>query len=156
MGSTTLLRGFKVSVAVLDAFLAANKVDETYGTPPFYKDHPDRDPISKLLFSKIARFDENADKNKFRVVIPSVESRDIATTAYVTYAWASVVAHREVDLEHDLPAELPKGFEELRSEILSFSDKVEAKDRIADDGKIGVYLVVTYGLRGHRGPPEDQ
>src|SRR5690349_1763323 len=43
MGSTTLVRGFKVSVATLDAFLAANNVYETYGTPPFYGRHPDKD-----------------------------------------------------------------------------------------------------------------
>jgi len=53
MGSITILRGFKVSVAVFDAFLAANHVDETYGTPPFYRDHPDKDAISVLLYTKI-------------------------------------------------------------------------------------------------------
>jgi hypothetical protein len=108
-GSTTLLRGFQVSVAVLDAFLVANNVDETYGTPPFYKDHPDHDPISKLLLAKIARFDEKADKTKFRVILPSVEGDDIATTAYVTYAWVSVEVHREVNMDLNLPAEPQKG-----------------------------------------------
>ncbi|KAK4043379.1 hypothetical protein C8A01DRAFT_13083 [Parachaetomium inaequale] len=151
-GSTTLLRGFQVSVAVLDAFLAANKVDETFGTPPFYKDHPDHDPISKLLLAKIARFDEKADKTKFRVILPSVEGDDIATTAYVTCAWVSVKVHREVKLVHNLPAELPKGFEELRYEILAFGDKVAAEERIVDDGEMGVYLVVTYDIRGMCGP----
>jgi hypothetical protein len=137
----------------LDAFLVANNVDETFGTPPFYKDHPDHDPISELLLAKIARFDEKADKTNFRVIMPSVEGDDIATTAYVTYAWVSVEVHREVKLEHNhLPAEPPKGFEELRSEILAFGDKVAAEERIVDDGKMGVYLVFTYDLRGMCGP----
>jgi hypothetical protein len=150
-GSTTLLRGFQVSVAALNAFPVANNVDETFGTPPFYNRHPDRDPISKLLLAKIARFDQKADKAKFRVIMPSVEG-DTATTAYVTYAWVSVEVHREVNLDHNLPAEPPKGFQELRSEILSFGDKVAAKERIVDDGKMGVYLVFTYNIRGMCGP----
>jgi hypothetical protein len=68
MGSTTILRGFKVSVAVLDAFLAANGVDETNGTPPLYKHHPDED-----LISEITKAGGTANKNKFRVIIPSRE-----------------------------------------------------------------------------------
>jgi hypothetical protein len=72
MGSTTIIRGFKVSVAVLDAFLAANNVDKTYGAPPFYEGYPDKDPISKLLFSKVSRHDPDADKNRFCVLIPSI------------------------------------------------------------------------------------
>lgn len=62
MGSTTIIRGFKVSVAALDAFLAANSVDETYGGPPFYGKHPDEDPISKLPFSKVSQHDPDEGK----------------------------------------------------------------------------------------------
>lgn len=145
--SATLLYGFKVSVAALDAFLAANNVDETFGTPP-YLEHPDHDPVSKFLLAKMARFDDKADKNKFRVVMPAIHPSDIAKTAYVTYAWVRVSASNdsacEVSLEHDLPAEPPKGFEELRSEILAFGDKVAAEKRLADEGKMGLYLVFTY------------
>ena len=61
----------------------------------------------------------------------------------MTYAWATVVAHREVDMERDLPAEVPKGFEELRAEILGFGKGVVEQDRVVDDGKMGMYLVVT-------------
>lgn len=78
-----------------------------------------------------------------------MEGHDIATTTYVTYAWESVVAHREVDLEGDLPAEPPKEFEELRLEILAFGEKADAKDRIADEEKLGLYLIVRYGIRGY-------
>jgi hypothetical protein len=144
--STTLLHGFKVSAATLDAFLAANNVDETFGSPPF-GEHPDQNPVSKLLLTKVARFDDKADKNKFRVVMPVFHPSDVATTAYVTYSWVDVsarpdAADREVKLEHDLPAEVPKGFEELRSEILAFGDKVAA-EKVIDEGKMGLYLVFT-------------
>ncbi len=151
MGSTTIIRGFKVSVAALDAFLAANNVDETYGTPPFYEEHPDEDPISKLLFSKISQHDPDADKNKFRVLIPSIAGMGRARTAHIAYVWAAVRAHREVKMDEDLPAEIPKGFEELRQEILGHGKEVQDRDRIADEGKLGVYLVVTNEIRGYYG-----
>ncbi|KAH6615912.1 hypothetical protein B0J18DRAFT_438475 [Chaetomium sp. MPI-SDFR-AT-0129] len=155
MGSTTLIRGFKVSVATLDAFLRANNVYETYGTPPFYKRHPDEDPISKLLFTKISQHDPDADKNKFRVLIPLVEGAGRCTTAYVAYAWAGVLAHREIKLDEDLPAEVPKGFEELRQEILGFGKDVADGEKIADEGKLGLYMVVTYEIRGDYGDALD-
>lgn len=109
MGSTTLIRGFKVSVVTFDAFLAANNVYETYGAPPFYEQHPDKDPISKLLFAKVSQYDPGADKNKFRVVIPSIEGVSRSNTAYVAYAWAAVRAHREISMDEDLPAKVPQG-----------------------------------------------
>ena len=52
MSSTTLICGFKVSVAVLDAFLAANNLHETDGYPSFLDDHPDHDPNSRLCWPK--------------------------------------------------------------------------------------------------------
>ncbi|KUI60009.1 hypothetical protein VP1G_07251 [Cytospora mali] len=118
-GSVTLLRGFKISVATLDAFLGANGVDETYGSPPFYKDHPDKDDISKLLYAKITQAGGTADKNCFRVMIPAKEAHNTSTVAYVTWPWATVYAHREVVLDRDLPLEVPAGFEELRGGIVS-------------------------------------
>jgi hypothetical protein len=151
MGSTTIIRGLKVSVATLDTFLAANDVDETYGTPPFYKRHPDEDPISRLLFSKISPHDPDADKNRFRVLIPLVEGMGHAKTAYVAYTWAAVQVHRELKMDEDLPAEVPKGFEELRQEILGYGKDTNDEDRIADEGKMGVYMVATYDIRGYYG-----
>ena len=154
MGSTTILRGFKVSVPVLDAFLAANNVDETYGVPPFYKDHPDKDPISVLLYSKITASGGTTDKTKFRVMIPSVEGHNQSTVAYVTYTWATIYAHRELDLEQNLPAEVPAGFEELRKEVLSFSDKVSNDVKISDEGHLGLFAVFTHDIRGAYVPRE--
>lgn len=159
LGSTTLLRGFKVSISILDAFLAANRVPETFGTPPFYRDHPDNDSISKLLYSRIteAEAEGTTDKDRFRVVIPSRAPYNASRVAYVTYAWATVYAHMEVDLENDLPAVLPEGFEDLRQEILSHGDGVggvQDSDKIPDEGKLGVYMVYTFEIRGSFTPIE--
>lgn len=154
MGSTTLLRGFKVSINTLDAFLDANGVYETYGTSPFYKDHPDKDEISKLFYAKITQAGGTEDKNRFRVMIPLMEGHGKSTVAYVTYAWLTVYAHREVLLDEDLPTVVPEGFEELRQEILSFGEKLEDRDKIADEGKMGLFLVHIHEIRGLYTPQE--
>ena len=154
MGSTTILRGFKISAAVLDTFLAANNVYETYGTPPFYKDHPDDDRISVLLHAKIAKEDKDADKNKFRVMIPSLRGSARSEVAYVTYTWVTVFAHRELAMDEDLPAKVPLGFEGLRQEILSFRDTVPDGHQILDEGHMGLYVVYTHDIRGLYMPQE--
>lgn len=154
LGSTTLLRGFKISTALLDAFLADNCVPGTFGLPLFYRDHPDNDSVSKLLHSKIEDAGGTADKNRFRVVIPSRAPYNCSTVAYVTHCWVTVLAHREIDLDNDLPAEVPEGFEELRQEILAFGDEIEDDDKIPDEGKMGVYMVYTFEARGSFLPTE--
>ncbi|KAN0068591.1 hypothetical protein V8E54_013315 [Elaphomyces granulatus] len=115
--------GFKVSVAVLDAFLAANGVDETNGTPPFYKHHPDEDPI---LYTKITKAGGTADKNKFRL-----------------------------RLVQDLPVKVPTGFKEPRMEILSFGDGISDSNKIADEGRMGLFVVYTRDIRGLYIPQEN-
>ncbi|KAH6880532.1 hypothetical protein B0T10DRAFT_551731 [Thelonectria olida] len=156
MGSTTILRGFKVSVAALDAFLDANGADGTYGAPPFYEDHPDKDELSKLLYRKIIEAGGTAIKDNFRVMIPSREGHNLSTIAYVTYTWVTIYAQREIQLTEDLPEEVPKGFEELRTEILSYNDSVSIapQEKIKDDGKMGLYVVYTYEIRGLYTPQE--
>lgn len=145
MGSTWILCGFKGSVSTLNACLDANGQDLIYGTPRFHAHHPDKDTISRLLFSKISAINPTADKNRFRVLIPGLRGYPRSPVAYVTHAWAPVQAHLEVDLEKDLPDEVSCGFEELRRDILSFSNGDER-----DHGKMGVHVdvVMTYGIRG--------
>lgn len=158
LGSTTLLRGFKVSITLLDAFLAANCVPETFGTPPFCRDHPHHDSISKLLYSRFRALggSRDADPARFRLVIPSRAPYNASRVAYVTYVWVTVYAHREVDLDGDLRAEPPEGFEELRQEILSAGDGmlIDSRDKIADEGKMGVYMAYTFEIRGSFTPSE--
>jgi hypothetical protein len=54
-------------------------------------------------------------------------------------------------METDLPAGVPKGFEELKREVLGFGQGVVEQERVVDDGKLGVYLVVAYYIRGLAG-----
>lgn len=123
MVMTTLLRGFRVSVSTLDAFLIANGVDETYGSPPL---PPGNEAISLLLHSKLG---SDADPQKMaRVIIPQRTGSNLSSVAYVAYAWVMAYAHREIDLDTDLPPHPPAAFEALRKEILGFSDEsIEAR-----------------------------
>ncbi|KAK4222179.1 hypothetical protein QBC38DRAFT_448495 [Podospora fimiseda] len=124
--ATTILRGFKVSSASLDLFLEANGSPKTYGSAIPASCHSDDFP-SKLLFKKMT--DVSQDPN--------------SKGDYISYVWTVVTFHRELDVDKALPAEIPKGFEELRQEILSFEkDVVSEEDKITDPGKIGLYLVV--------------
>lgn len=116
MVAVTLLRGLKVSVSTLDAFLAANGVDKTYGAPPFTQDHPDKDAISVLLHTKLG---PDADPQRMaRVVIPQRRGMNRSTVAYFAYTWVMVYAHRQIQLDADLPAGAPATFEALCTEIL--------------------------------------
>jgi hypothetical protein len=118
MVAVTLLRGFRVSVSTLDAFLHANGVDETYGWPPL---DPATDATTVLLHSKLG---SEADPQKMaRVVIPQRKAKNKSTVAYVAYAWVMAYAHREVDPDTELPLHPPSAFEALRKEILAFGDK---------------------------------
>lgn len=135
MPAVTVLRGFKVLISTLDAFLLANGVGATYGTPPFYGNHPDSDTVSKLLFSKMS---EAGDKHNYRLIIPQRESHDPADTAYITYCWFMVYAQRELR-DSDLPLEVSPAFNDLRDDVLSFSKNPH--DQI--DGQMGRYVVFT-------------
>ena len=133
MPAVTVLRGFKVSVSTLDAFLVANEVSATDGIPPYYPDHPDR--VSNLLYSKMG---ETGDKDNYRVIIPQRVGYSSADTAYITYSWFMVYAQRELRAG-DLPSEAPPAFDSLRNEVLSFSKS--PNDHI--DGQMGLYVVFT-------------
>lgn len=66
---------------------------------------------------------------------------------------APVQLHRELKLDGDLPAEVPKGFEVLQGKILGYrKEDAKEEDSIAGEGKMGVYIVVTYDIRGSYGP----
>ncbi|KAH6894461.1 hypothetical protein B0T10DRAFT_536619 [Thelonectria olida] len=155
MNAVTVLRGFRVSVATLDAFLEANGIVETLGAPRYFHKHPDDDPVSVLLYNKIVKAGGPEDKNKFRVVTPLRRGVDLSRVAYVTYAWLCVYAHLELNLEQQLPEEIPKGFEALREGILSFA-KEEPLDinKIPNEGKMGTYMVFTGDPYGTYFPQE--
>lgn len=140
MVAVTLLRGLKVPVSTLDAFLATNGVDETYGAPPFTEDHPEKDAISALLHAKLGP--DSHPQRMARVIIPQRKGMNRSTVAYVAYAWVMVFAHRQIQLDADLPADAPVTFEALCSEILAFGHDGDAGSD-SSEGTVGLFLVNT-------------
>jgi hypothetical protein len=131
-----IIRGLKVRVPVLDSFLRANKVDETYGMAPFY--HVDPDEQSQFLRSKVGGGD-----TRTRIFVPSKQGHNESNFAYVAYAWEMVYAQKEISLDQQLPAEPPRGWEALKDEILSFSYDIDSVWREAGHGKTGLFIIVS-------------
>ncbi|KAK3293054.1 uncharacterized protein B0H64DRAFT_403391 [Chaetomium fimeti] len=134
MGLTTILRGFKVPISVLDRFFESNGVMQTWGYPPRYdrlplpgSDRPTLDPQSAFLRTKLG------------VTRRGREGMSQSTHAYVAYAYLMVFAQRQIDVAAELPDTAPPGFARLRSEILEF----------ATEGEEG--LLHTAGMQGGEG-----
>jgi len=135
MSVTTVLRGFRVPLPVLDAFLLANNIWESEalcaGIPPFYDQV---DQVTTLLRNKVG-----GGVTKTRVFVPYRMSFDRASTAYIAYDWVVVWSQRRVGAE-DLAATPPLGFEELRREVLSHADAAAAGDAAYQNA---LYVVIT-------------
>lgn len=131
-----IVRGLKVRVPVLDRFLAANGVDETYGLAPFYGVDPDR--RTKLLRCKIGGGD-----TRTRLFIPSKVGHDETNFAYVAWAREMVYAQKEILLDQQLPTNPPAGWEAVKDEILSFSHAIDFTWSAAGHGRTGVFIVVS-------------
>ncbi|KAK3937998.1 hypothetical protein QBC46DRAFT_441738 [Diplogelasinospora grovesii] len=128
MGLTTILRGFKVPIAVLDRFLKSNGVEETWGFPPSLLPIPGSngspmDPQSAFLRAKLAAA---GDTNSLaRIFVPHRQGQARSTHAYVAYTYVMVFGQRKINLAADLPDRAPPGFAELRREILGFAEEGE-------------------------------
>ena len=128
MGLTTILRGFKVPIVVLDRFLASHGAEETWGAAPSLI--PDLrsngiplDPSSEFLRARLA---EAGDINSAaRILIPARLGAAVCNYAYVAYAYVMVFGQRKINLAADLPDRAPPGFAELRREILGFTEEGE-------------------------------
>ncbi|KAH8777757.1 hypothetical protein F5883DRAFT_696637 [Diaporthe sp. PMI_573] len=108
----TVLRGLKVRVSTMDAFLIAN--GKLHGTDsssfiPFY-DSGTPDEISALLRAK-------AGSDDILYVVPSVEGHDRSSHVYVAYSCLHVYAQRCITA-NDPADKIPEGFRKLREEIL--------------------------------------
>lgn len=138
MSVTTFLRGFKVPLPVLNAFLLAHNIDESEllcsGIPPLYN-KPDE--VTTLLRNKLGNRD-----NKTRVFIPLRTSFHFANSAYIAYDWKVAFAQRRLGPEDFADTPTPE-FEELRKEILSYADTTA--EPLADDVRYqnAVYIVIT-------------
>jgi hypothetical protein len=106
-----------------------------------------------LLITMIPQHDPDADKNKFRTLIPSFEGMGRAKAAYVAYVWVPVQAHRKVEVDEELPAEIPKGFLGAATGVFGLCE--ERKGRRQESGRGNpervLYMVVTYDVPGYCG-----
>jgi hypothetical protein len=118
MGPITVFRGFKVPIAILDRFLGANGVEPTDGYPPFHHRN-ELDAGSKFLREKLQA---TAGDTKTQIFIPQFWGELGSTYVYVAYAWVMVYAQRKLELEDELPNQVPAGFVELRREILGYAN----------------------------------
>lgn len=135
----TVLRGLKVRVSAMDAFLRANgKPHGTDGSSfvPFYNSETP-DEISALLRAK-------AGSGDILYVVPSVESHDRSPHVYVAYSYLHVFAQRCITA-NDPADKIPQGFEKLREEILKSGGDGE-------EGLVGLFVV--YTDRPGPNPPE--
>ncbi|EAQ87740.1 predicted protein [Chaetomium globosum CBS 148.51] len=128
MGLTTLLRGFKVPITILDRFLTAHNVPPTEHNPPhFFRGlgglsaaTQNVDPQSALLRTRLAAANPAA-LGSVRLFVPHRRGQDPSAYGYVAYAFVMVFGQREVDLGVELPEQAPLGFAALRREVLGFA-----------------------------------
>ncbi len=120
MSTTAIVRGAKIPIAALDGFLRANGLIETAGYPPIYGDGLDNE--SKLLRAKMAKSSGDSN-NRIRLFIPYRMGRKKSAFAYVAYDWIFVYGQRKLRLAEELPDAAPKGFSDLRDEIMGFGAK---------------------------------
>ncbi len=130
---TTILRGFKVPVAVIDRFLEANGIDETYGWPPRYDT---LDEPSKLLRTQLGG-------TKTRLFIPHRLGHQLSAFAYVAYDWIFVFAQRKI-LPEELAPTPPPGFAELCNEIIRGASEQEREQlRFQSEDLTAMYVINT-------------
>ncbi|KAK4244290.1 hypothetical protein C7999DRAFT_35333 [Corynascus novoguineensis] len=126
MGLTTLLRGFKVPIALLDRHPASHGVEQRERIPPHIyaagawtvdaPTLPALDPQSDL---------DPASLETVRLFIPYRGGWSRSAYGYVAYAFVMVYVQRHVELAAELPEHAPPGFAELRREILACADAGE-------------------------------
>ncbi|KAH6614651.1 hypothetical protein B0J18DRAFT_494229 [Chaetomium sp. MPI-SDFR-AT-0129] len=153
MPITTVLRGFKIPIPVLDRFLESNGVEPTYGMPPLYsralhRSDPNFPPLTSFSPEAAANF-HNQNAHVFIAQYPGLPR---AQHAYIAYAYVMVFAQRQLDLTRDLPEQAPPGWRELGEEMMGFvtaedeglmkSPGVQAAAEGQDSGA-GLFVVLT-------------
>jgi len=144
-GSNTItaLRGFRVRVSTLDKFLVANgRVHGAdRGWAPFWDDEPAApNEISALLREKAG------GGSRLVYVVPAVEGHDFTPYVYVAYQYRHVYSQLRITPEDPPEQPVPTEFEQLRQEILGYSDgagEEGAREVDQEDGAMGLYIVYT-------------
>ncbi|KAH6632151.1 hypothetical protein F5144DRAFT_244041 [Chaetomium tenue] len=163
MGLTTLLRGFKVPIPILDRFLTAHNVRPTEHNPPHLfrglgglsAATQNVDPQSALLRARLAAAAANpdldpGDRDSVRLFVPHRRGQDPSAYGYVAYAFVMVFGQRHVDLDVELPEQAPSGFAALRREVLGFvaegeEDLLKAAGMQEPRAESRFFVVVTDG-----------
>ncbi|KAI3390475.1 hypothetical protein diail_9562, partial [Diaporthe ilicicola] len=96
--------------------------------------------------------DSNSDNNSILVVVPSGYPHDRSPWVYVAYNYTFVYSQRLIPID-DLQDEVPRGFEQLRQEILGYSSSSGLD--ASNEGLMGFYIV-TIGDRLGPKPAELQ
>ena len=153
MGLITLLRGFKVPIAVLDRFLESHGVEATERIPPHLFRHcdfptvPPLDPQSVFLRARLAVSNPDpASLEAVRLFIPQRRGWPRSMYGYVAYAFVMVLGQRHVELATELPEQAPPGFAELRRDILACAVAGEDEDALHVAGmqsENGFFAVLT-------------
>lgn len=142
----TALRGFKLRPDTLDYYLAMNRNynNSTDGgrVPPQYQ-YDDRgaasDPASEILRARAAVLGGGSDSGNILVVLPLVEPHEQSPWVYVAYSYAFIYSQLLITTG-SLPDRVPRGFEELRQEIL---ERCPLAPDAGEQGTMGFYIVAT-------------
>ncbi|KAG6362092.1 hypothetical protein INS49_010321 [Diaporthe citri] len=149
----TALRGFRVRPETLDNYLAEKgdyKGSDIGTTPPQYP-FDDRgapsDKASNVLRKRLVAMRGDAkDSSGIFVVVPFVMSQT-SSWVFVTYSYAFVHSQLLITTAI-LPEPVPRGFEELRQEVLEYTSGSNLGDD--SEGLMGFYIVRT-NLTGGQG-----
>ncbi|KAJ4397174.1 hypothetical protein N0V93_001398 [Gnomoniopsis smithogilvyi] len=142
-----IFRGFKVSVAALDAFFQANSIAPTMSIPPFEPDEGEQydEPRSRqqmeFLSTRLQAAGGDAEAAA-KIFIPATEQHDRSRFAYVAYCWMFVYSQRRLQLDNDLPEAVPPSFDTLRQEIMGFVN--DSNESIQGLGEIFLYSLVSW------------
>ncbi|KAG7284955.1 hypothetical protein NEMBOFW57_009571 [Staphylotrichum longicolle] len=120
MGLITLLRGFNVPIVVLDRFLVAHGVEETYGIAPRLEPGPlapPLDPQSAFLRARLATAGTASPSSPpspaldgVRLFIPNRRGQADPTYAYVSHAFIMAESELFVLLTEDRVFPLKRPF----------------------------------------------
>lgn len=140
----TALRGIRLHTETLDNYLVMKgdyKGSDIGTTPPHYQ-FDDRgapsDKASDILRRRMVALGGDAKDSRDVLVVLPFDNFQTSSWVYVTYSYAFV--HSQLHMTAAVLEErVPRGFEELRQEILECSPD----SNLQDDGLMGFYIVRT-------------
>lgn len=143
------LRGFKVRPQTLDRFLAMHgdvHGTENGTTQPFYKYDNTRvasEIMTDILRARATAVHKSSDVGGILVGVPCIYPHDRSPWAYVAYSHTFVYSQRLITTD-EFGKQAPRGFEELRQEILECSSSPDE----SDEGLMGFYIINIWGRDG--------